>query len=88
MDQNAIAAPSEDSQLEDAINQATEFILQCVGPMPPALAIAGMVGAIERIACCGGQEFGMSVAAMLDDCASGLRSAAIAGGAPQIEVVR
>ena len=88
MDQNAVAAPSDDEQLAGAISQATEYILQGVGPMPPPLAIAGLLCAIERIACCGDQQFVMSVAQMVEDAASGLRSAGIAGGAPQIEVVR
>ncbi len=78
----------DQAQFVEAIGQATEYIMQGVGQMHPAFAVAGLIGAIERISCCGGQDFAMSVASMLDDCASSLRSAAIAGGAPQIEVAR
>lgn len=86
MDQNT-AQPSQ-SDLAGAIEQATDFVMQGVGHLHPAFAVAGLIGALERIACAGDQHFAMSVAQMLDDCAAGIRSAAIAGGASRIEVVQ
>jgi len=85
--QNAIA-PDEQDELSGVILQATNYVVQGVGQMHPALAIAALIGAIERISAASDQQFVMSVSQMLDDSAAGLRSAAIAGGAPQIEVAR
>ena len=79
---------ADQAQLVEAIGQATEYIMQGVGQMHPAFAVAGLIGAIERIAVAGDQLFAMSVAQMVDDCAAGIRSGAIAGGSPQIEVAR
>ena len=56
--------------------------------MHPAFAVAGLIGAIERIAVAGDPHFAMSVAQMVGDCAAGIRSGAIAGGSPQFEVAR
>lgn len=86
MDQNT-AQPGQ-QELAGAIEQATDFVMQGVGQMHPAFAVAGLIGAIERIAVAGDQHFAMSVAQMVDDCAAGIRSGAIAGGSPQIEVAR
>lgn len=88
MDNQHSAVALGDDQIEAAIQQATEYVLQGVGQLHPALAIAALVGAIERISAASDQQFVMSVSQMLDDSAAGLRSAAIAGGAPQIEVAR
>ncbi|MFP5382328.1 MAG: hypothetical protein ACLGG4_08685 [Gammaproteobacteria bacterium] len=51
-------------------------------------AMSGYGVPIERIAVAGDQHFAMSVAQMVDDCAAGIRSGAIAGGSPQIEVAQ
>lgn len=85
MNANNPAAMSDEA-VSAAIEQATAYILGGVGTMNPGIAIGAMVCAIEHIACSGGQACAMSVAKMLDESAANLRSASIAGGAPQIEV--
>ena len=44
---------ADQAQLVEAIGQATEYIMQGVGQMHPAFAVAGLIGAIERIAVAG-----------------------------------
>ena len=38
---------ADQAQLVEAIGQATEYIMQGVGQMHPAFAVAGLIGAIE-----------------------------------------